>query len=553
MHTIDRFIGEFHQTMFNSFINIPNLRQLIKAPTGTGKTTAVISYADSNPNKKIVLLCPYQSLVDNIEKDNPTISCGYGAEFLNNNKISRFIVTTYDSIEKIEDVDLYIVDEAHLIASHSSFREVIVLIMQTQTKVVFISATPEIVEDLFPVNNRENYVLEFTTKRPKQEVRIWTGKYNVEQMITDIITNNKYNDKTVMIRVNSKKVIDRIIQKHKPTLKDKIAYIYSDEDNVLNQGQDIKKVKELKKGKISNLDFILCTSIFDVGLSFEVDRDIKGYAVSQDNRCMPNVIDMVQFPARVRASSQYKMNLTIIGNYQDYEIPEEQLNQGKSNAQLCNEMANRYEVYSKLNWEHYQYILSKYNIVVNEVLDLKFKSYKVHHASRLSDTEIAKNFQNFPKMYETICCNLNFKGQSKQIGLITGDKRISGLKTTASVMRVYNTLFKAIELDIDFDMFIGDVFSAKKFKVLEEVLNDYSADTTHIFSNLVRGLSYNNDSIFNYKQLGLSELNNDKSKTIKSLYNMIYEKCSFRYNSVEKKQKKGVNKSVVNFVNYIAR
>ena len=122
---------------------------------GTGKTTAVISYADSNPDKKIVLLCPYQSLVDNILKDNPNIACGYGAEFLNNNKISRFIVTTYDSIEKIEDVDLYIVDEAHLIASHSSFREVIVLIMQTQTKVVFITATPEIVEDLFPVNNHK--------------------------------------------------------------------------------------------------------------------------------------------------------------------------------------------------------------------------------------------------------------------------------------------------------------------------------------------------------------------------------------------------------------
>tara|TARA_R110001606_G_scaffold63350_1_gene146815 strand:- start:3666 stop:5327 length:1662 start_codon:yes stop_codon:yes gene_type:complete len=552
MHNVDRFIGELHQTVFNSFINKTSKRQLIKAPTGTGKTTAVINYADSNPNKKIVLLCPYQSLVDNIEKDNPNIACGYGSVFLNNNKTTKFPVTTYDSIEKIEDVDLYIVDEAHLIASHSSFREVIVLIMQTLTKVVFITATPEIVEDLFPVNNRENYVLEFTTKRPKQEARIWTGKYNVEQMITDIITNNKYNDKTVMIRVNSKKVIDRIIQKHKPTLKDKIAFIYSDEDNVLNQGQDIKKVKELKKGKISSLDFILCTSIFDVGLSFEVDRDIDCYAVSQDNRCMPNAIDMVQLLARVRENTGYKMNLTIIGNYQDYELPDEQLKQGKSIAQLCNEMANRYDVYSKLNWEHYQYILSKYNIVVNEVLDLKFKSYKVEHASRLSDTEIAKNFQNFPKMYETICGNLSFKGQSKQIGLITGDKRISGLKTTASVMRVYNTLFKAIELDIDFDMFIGDVFSAKKFKVLEEVLNDYSADNTHIFSNLVRGLSYNNDSIFNYKQLGLSELNNDKSRTIKSLYNMIYEKCNFRYNSVEKKQKKGVNKSVVNFVNYIA-
>jgi uncharacterized protein YkvS len=556
MYTIDAYIGEF-QTQINSFINNNTNRQLLVAPTGTGKTTAVIKYAESNPDKKIILLCPYQSLVRNIEEQNKTISCGYGAEFLHENKTSRFIVTTYDSIEKIEDVDVFIVDEAHLIASHSSFREVIPLILQTQTKVLFITATPEIIEDLFPINNRKDYVLKFSIKRPKEEVRIWTGKYNAEQMITNIITNiitkNKYNGKTVLIRVNSKRVIDRIIQTHKPRLKEKIAFIYSDEDNVLNQGQDIKKVKELKKGKISDLNFVLCTSIYDVGLSFEVDSDIDCYAVSQDNRSMPNAIDMVQLLARVRSNSKYKMNLTIIGNYQDYELEERTLNQGKSTAQLCNEMAHRYEQYSKLNWEHYQYILSKYNIVVNEILDLKFKPYRVEHASRLSDTAIAKNFQNFPIQYNTICSNLNYKGQSKQIAFITGDKIIKGLKNTPSVMRVYNILFKAMELDIDFDMFIGDFFSAKKFKVFEEVLNDYSKDATHTFSNLIRGISYNEDSTFNYKKLGVFELNKNKSKTIKTLYNMIYEKCDFRYNSVEKEYKKGVNKSVVNFVNYIAR
>jgi hypothetical protein len=552
MYTIDAFIGEF-QTQINSFINNNTNRQLLVAPTGTGKTTAVIKYAESNPDKKIVLLCPYQSLVRNIEKENKTISCGYGAEFLHKNKTSRFIVTTYDSIEKIEDVDVFIVDEAHLIASHSSFREVIPLILQTQTKVVFITATPEIIEDLFPINNSKDYVLKFSIKRPKEEVKIWTDKYNAEQMITNIITNNKNSGKTVLIRINSKSVIDRIIQTHRPILKEKIAFIYSDEDNVLNQGQDIKKVKELKKGKISDLNFVLCTSIYDVGLSFEVDSDIDCYAVSQDNRSMPNAIDMVQLLARVRANSKYKMNLTIIGNYQDYELIEEPLKQGKSTAQLCNEMAHRYEQYSKLNWEQYQYTLSKYNIVVNEILDLKFKSYRVEHASRLSDTDIAKNFQNFPIQYDAIFGNLDYKGQSKQIAFITGDKIIKGLKNTPSVMRVYNILFKAIELDIDFDMFIGDGFSAKKFKIFEGVLNDYSKDATHTFSNLIRGISYNGDSTFNYKELGIFELNKDKSKTIKTLYNMIYEKCDFRYNSVEKEYKKGVNKSVVSFINYIAR
>jgi len=283
MYTIDKYIGEF-QTNINSFINKNILRQLLGAPTGTGKTFAIIKYADANPYKKIVLLCPYQSLVDNIQKDNPNLTCGYGSEFLSYNKTSKFIVTTYDSIEKIEDVDLYIVDEAHLLCSHSSFRDVIPMIFQTQTKVLFITATPEIIEDLFPKYNNKDYILEFDIHRTRKDVRIFTGKYIVKHTIKDIITNNLNPSKTILIRVNSKSVIDDIMQTFKPSLKDKIACIYSDEDNVLYKNQDKEKIRELKKGKISDLDFILCTSIFDVGLSFEVDRDVQCYAVSQDNR-----------------------------------------------------------------------------------------------------------------------------------------------------------------------------------------------------------------------------------------------------------------------------
>ena len=166
MYTIDKFIGEF-QSEINSFINSNKQQQLLIAPTGTGKTTSIIKYADLNPYKKIVLLCPYQSLIDNIQKYNPSVVCGYGAEFISKYRTSNFMVTTYDSIEKIEDVDLYIVDEAHLLCSHSSFRDVIPLIFQTQTKVVFITATPEIIEDLFPKYNNKDYILEFDINRPK--------------------------------------------------------------------------------------------------------------------------------------------------------------------------------------------------------------------------------------------------------------------------------------------------------------------------------------------------------------------------------------------------
>lgn len=155
-------------------------------------------------------------------------------------------------------------------AAHSSFREVIPVILQTQTKVVFITATPEVIKGLFPINNKEDYILEFNAKRPKKEVRIYVQKYNVETLIQDIIINKKSNAKTLLIRVNSKRIIDRVMQMFKLSLKDRIACIYSDEDNVLFEGQNEEKIKELKKGKISELDIILCTSVYDVGISFEV-------------------------------------------------------------------------------------------------------------------------------------------------------------------------------------------------------------------------------------------------------------------------------------------
>ena len=549
MYTIDKFIGEF-QTEINSFINQNTNQQLLVAPTGTGKTTSIIKYADANPYKKIVLLCPYQSLIDNIQKYNPSVVCGYGGEFISKYRTSNFMVTTYDSIEKIEDVDLYIVDEAHLLCSHSSFRDVIPMIFQTQTKVLFITATPEIIEDLFPDYNNEDYILKFKIQRPKKEIKILNGKYNVRHIIKDIITNNQNPNKTVLIRVNSKSVIDDIMQTFKPSLKDKIACIYSDEDNVLYQNQDEAKIKELKKGKISDLNFILCTSIFDVGLSFEVNRDIECYAVSQDNRCMPNAIDMVQLLARVRENSRYNMDLTIIGNYGDYELKNNTFENYSSKAQLCNEMAHRYEQYSQLSFEYYIGILNHYNIEVIEVQTLGFESYPVKMASRMSETEIVKNFNSFPKEYAIICNNLEYIGKSHFIKLITGSERIESADNNAKVQRVYNILFDAVKHNIDLNIFIGEHFSVKKYKLLEEVITNYTLNESDIYSNLIRGI-YSKDVTFKYKELGFKELNKSKQKTISTLFNMTYKRGNFRGNKAEKVLKKGVDKEFFNYVNNI--
>lgn len=201
--------------------------------------------------------------------------------------------------------------------------------------------------------------------------------------------------------------------------------------------------------------------------------------------------------------------------------------------------------------EAYEYVLRKYNIDVTEILDLKFKSYKVKMASRLSDTEIVKNFQNFPKEYEIICNNLNSTGKSNQINLITGKERINGLKNSPNVQRVFNDLFEAVRVGIDFNLFIGENYSVKKFKALEKISSNYKEDTNHIFSNLIRGLAYSKDSSFNFKELGFFELNKNDANTIKTLFNMIYNRGNFRGAKVLKSYKKGVDMGLVKYINSI--
>ena len=546
MYTVDKFIGEY-QSDINSFIDKDSNRQLIVAPTGTGKTTAIIKYANSNPRKKIALLCPSRALVDNIKKDNLTLTCGYGAEFLNENKHSYFIVTTYDSIEKIPDVDLFVVDEGHVLSPHSSFREVVVKVIETKVKSVMITATPEVIENLFPEDNNEDSVLKFKINRPLEDVRIYSQKYNVKKTIIDIINNNKGNKNTVLIRVNSKKIIDEVIETLKPALKDRIAFIYSDEDNVLSEGQNIDKVNELKEGKILDVDFVLCTSIYDAGLSFEVDRDIDCYAVSQDNRCMPNPVNMVQLLARVRGGSGYKMSLTIIGNYGDYELKRLPIPDYDSKTQLCNELAHRFEQYTKIRFDIYEGILRTYNISVTEIQKLGFRESRVRMASRMSDTEIAKNFNSFPKIYAKLKSNLEYKSEGEQINLITGEEIITNAKKTPSVQRVYNILFSAVKKGIDFKLFIEESFSTKRFKAIEYLIDRYNRSEDR-FSNLVRGLADTDDNIFHYKELGLYELNKSQSKVIQTLYNMMYKRCLF---TRSKSIKIPINKELIDMINTI--
>ena len=559
MYTIQTNLGEYKKEVY-SFINTEVKEKLLVAPTGTGKTYTIIQFAKDHQHLKLALLCPTQSLVKNIGEDYKDVPCGFGAEFLDYHRFSNFIVTTYDSIETLEDMDYIFIDEGHQMASDGSYRKVIAKILESDFKKVFISATPEIIEDYIPkVNNPftdQNRVLnpnpnnatrlDFKIYRPKQEVKIFSGTYNIKHTITDIINNNKGINKTILIRINHKEVIEEIYDSFKPTLKDKIARIYSDEKNVLYDNQNIDTVDNLKVGNISNVDVVLCTSIYDAGLSFKVDRDIQAYAVSNHTQKMPNPIDMVQFLARVRENTGYKMDLTIIGQCGDYELVSQDLTGYKSMNQLTEVMSNIYEGYRNLNFESYKWVLDNYNIDVTEETSLGLKASKMTFTSRASYKDIADNFNSFSKEYNIVVSNLD-KQQMYQIDYITGDKTLGG-GSNAKVQRVFNHFLYATKYNIPFKCFHNETYSVKVFDMLEKINNDYKPCTEDIFSNMIYSIVNPSSKILDYKELGYNELIATEKQVVRQVFSMFYKPCDFRRATVKLVEKKAGNTEVKKYL-----
>lgn len=540
MYTIETRLGEYKKEVY-SFIKTEVKEKLLVAPTGTGKTYTIIQFAKDNPELKLALLCPTQSLVKNIGEDYKDVPCGFGVDFLDYNRFTNFIVTTYDSIERLQGMDYVFIDEGHQMASDGSYRKVIAKILESDFKKVFISATPEIIEDYIQTR------LDFKINRPQQQVKIFSGNYDRKRTITDIITNNKGINKTILIRINSKEVIEDVYESFKPILKDKIARIYSDEKNVLYNNQNVDVIDNLKVGNISNVDVVLCTSIYDAGLSFKVDRDIQAYAVSNNIQMMPNPVDMIQFLARVRENTGYKMDLTIIGQYGDYSIVKQDLTKYKSMNQLTDFMSSIYDNYRNINFEEYIGLLEYYNIDVTEVTSLGFKASKMTYSSNHSYKDIGDNFHNYTKEYNIIISNLDNDKQRYQIEYITGDKTIGG-GSSARVQRVFNHYDYATKKEMPFRCFNNETYSIDTFNMLEMITDNYKSNTEDIFSNMINNIVYPTSTTFNYKELGYSELIKTEKKEVRRLFNMFYKPCDFRRAKAKFVEKENTNEEVKKYL-----
>lgn len=571
---VKEYIGSKYQGSFNEFCSKEKDVLLINGYTGIGKTYSMIAYAKANSNKKIVLACPTQLLVNNIKNDEAYKEiarvCGYGGRFAESMHNENFVVTTYDTALMMYGIDEIFIDEAHEIAGSADYREAVIAIMQLSCKKILITATPEVIIDLPYFENTFESVICFKNLLKDENVVVIKSRKMPKTLIEDIMESTKNSDKTILIRVKNKGLIDEIFSKYKRIFKGrKIGKIYSDDRNVLEEEQSAEDVFNLKTGDIRGFDIVLCSNIYDAGLSLKVDRDVDCYAVSHSNKIMPNPVNMRQLFARVRANTGYTMTLTILGNFGTYE--------GNNSPLIVDdyrlsakEMGARFDALSNLTEQRYTALLGyhRMNCIVKEDLGVK-KRYSAGKAS-ISDL-IANLIITAPKHYSNIKLLLESKGEQKQLRWLEGTKNISNKGSNTKVVREVNRITKAIESGISLDTFFTQTlvgydslndhkaeyvikYNPSKCDTLQLVYDkmDYRTDIT--FINLIKGMAYNNGDKFNYKELELDMLNKADSKAVKSVYNMMYKKPNFNGKSANKVFKEGVSveSEVVNLINNLS-
>jgi len=558
---VSDYIGSKYQGSFNEFCSREVDVLLINGFTGIGKTYSMIAYAKANPNKKIVLACPTQLLVDNIKNDEAYKEiarfCGYGGRFAEEMHNQNFVVTTYDTALKIHGIDEIFIDEAHEMAGSADYRDAVVEIMQKKCKKILITATPEVIIDLPYFDNTFESVICFKKFVEDENVIIIKSRKKAETLIDDIINITKNSSKTILVRVKNKKIIDDAFNNCRRMFKGrKIGKIYSDDKNVLELEQSAEDVAKLKVGDIRGFDIVFCSNIYDAGLSLKVDRDVECYAVSHSNKIMPNPVNMRQLFARVRANTGFKMSLTILGNFGTYEADNSSLviNDYRLTSQ---EMAIRFNNLSNLTEQRYTALLGyhRMNCIIKEDLGAE-RRYSAGSAS-ISDL-IANLKITAPEYYNNIKLLLESLGQQKQLHWLEGTKNISNKGNNTKILREVNRIIKAIEAGISLDTFftktlVGydtlndhkEEYVIKYKPAVCDVLSlvytkvDYGTDRT--FINLVRGLAYNNGSNFNYKELELGMLNKVDNKAIRSTFDMMYKQGNFRGKSAKKVFKEGIN------------
>lgn len=283
---------------------------LVVAPTGAGKSTAILQAAEeivnSDASCKVILAMPFRAIVEQMEGKTQNVVTLYGGKFFD--KDNRFIVCTYEKLpELISYIEnnrskgryYFVMDESHSLTNSIMYRqEAIQNIISSVEKnlfdsKVFITATPGPMT-LFHVE--ELIVFEDNNQLPAID--------NVELIYTDdvleYIKGTDVRKEFPFIRLNSKNKIDNLIN----DMPFNISKITSDD----KESDVYKDIVENQRLSNVNMDGIVCTSVIEAGVNLtKFPSNIVGIVAIPDVYYDFSIDGIEQFLARVRRTSTNHM------------------------------------------------------------------------------------------------------------------------------------------------------------------------------------------------------------------------------------------------------
>lgn len=304
---IHKYLSEECYKILESVVECKR-RILINSPMKTGKSTLVFNGFHEvlkSCGYELIFISPIVALIEQLEQRYPKEStpCHSG---LNAVVDGRVVIVTPDSLYKVvkecEEKGkkfVLVYDEAHESELRYNFRKNLATPFKFYDNdlcmgLVCLSATPDNIinsmvwDKIFTVEVEERFY-------QAQITNIVTGVGYDELSITNHIHQvRKKTNHSIVARINNKKLIKNIRENlEKFGYKVNVWCRGNDEESE----EDIKTYYDMLNNSLSEFDIILVTSLIDVGIEFEYNKDVSLLIFLGGTGAL---LDAIQFAGRFR-------------------------------------------------------------------------------------------------------------------------------------------------------------------------------------------------------------------------------------------------------------
>ncbi|GAB3525968.1 hypothetical protein GCM10027443_00690 [Pontibacter brevis] len=299
---VNRYIGEQAAPLMDYIQQ--HGKVLLKARTGTGKTTFALEELARGVSGRIIILEPLTVIVDAVARSRygeiAIIKQGATYEDVLTALHSRITVCTYDSFAKVAQVtddDLIICDEVHELLSGYGMPdkrpkyEFLFQQLLIAKNVLCISATPP----GFLQEYGFKYVEVVAGQSNMIQLTPITYKGKIQHELARVLPTLDYKNYQYLIRLNNLRLIEQLVSNLKELLADQVAVLSSqskgEKGGVYQTITDLKVIPE-------DIRLVFSTSLIDCGVDLYNER-LRVIVAEHENEQL-SMSNTLQFMARAR-------------------------------------------------------------------------------------------------------------------------------------------------------------------------------------------------------------------------------------------------------------